>query len=125
MPPKLKKCKFIISIQNTHDKCFWYYIFFPFIVNHSNDPIRYINIEENVDNDHGLKFNFNCVNFPSKIHDVDYFKSLNSPVFINIFGYEKGIYPTKIVDHEKEYYTDNRTDTNHFVYIKDLNSVIR
>lgn len=95
-----------------------------------NDPNKYVNIKETGFNKYGFKFNFSGINFLCTSHNIEYLKRINNNFLINIFEYEKCIYPITIVDYENEFFNsllyiiDNWTDIAHFVYIKDFDSVI-
>ena len=49
-------------------------------------------------NGHGLKF-------PVNLSDINKFENHNSSTYVNVFGYEKAVYPLRISEHnyKREY----------------------
>ncbi len=130
LPAPFHKSRFIINVQNTDDRCFFYCIYSRFLSHHTSDPSCYNNIEKYVLEKYKVSFSWDMIEFPTSINHIAKFCNLNPSVSINVFGLEdKKIYPIRITDIEKTYHYDllylTDGDNSHYCSITNFASLIR
>ena len=91
LPKHLQTKKAIINVQNKNDnQCFKWAItsaIYP-VEKNTERLTKYVENSKNL--------NWDGINFPASLRDVDKFEKLNPTVTVNVFGYEKDIYPLRI-----------------------------
>ena len=97
LPPKLAKKKAIINLKNKDDHCF------KWCVTRALHPL-----EKNSERitqelkEQSLKFNWNNITFPVDLKAIDRFERQNATISVNVFGYEREVYPLRISKHKHE-----------------------
>ena len=125
LPKFLAAKKAIINRNNENDECFKWAI------------IRALNSvkihPERIDKklrETSKTLNWEKLKFPVKFSDINKFEEHNSSISVNVFGYEKLVYPLRISEHNyKRESTVNHLlisdDTNqHFCWIKDISQLL-
>ena len=91
LPKVLQSKGAIINVLNKKDnECFKWAVtsaLYP-AEKHPERQTKYIENSE--------KFNWDGINFPASFKDIDNFEKLNPSVSVNVFGYEKEVYPLRI-----------------------------
>ena len=117
LPKTLQSKKAIINVQNKQDnQCFKWAIasaIYPVEIN-SNRLTKYV--------DNSKKFNWDGINFPASLRDVDIFEKLNPTFTVNVFGYEKEVYPLRISNKANDNTVNllliSEGENKHFCWIK-------
>ena len=120
LPAFLTAKKAIINHINEHDKCFKWAV------------TRALNqVEKNSERiDRKLRETSNTLNFPVNLSDINKFEYHNSSISVNVFGYDKLVYPLRISKHNyKREGTVNilliSDDTKqHYCWIKDISKLL-
>ena len=91
LPKNLQSKKAIVNVKNTRDnECFKWAVtsaIYPVEINST----RVTKFVEN-----SMKFDWSGINFPASLKDVDKFERQNTSISINVFGYQKEVYPLRI-----------------------------
>ena len=125
LPAFLAAKKAIINLKNEDDECL------KWAITRALNPVE--NYPERIDRKHretskivsweGLKFSVN-------LSDINKFENHNSSISVNVFGYEKLVYPLRISEHHyKRESTVNllliSDDTKqHYCWIKDISKLL-
>ena len=117
--------KAIINLKNENDECFKWAITRALnpVENHPECIDRELRETSKVLNWRGLKF-------PVNFSDINKFENHNSSISVNVFGYEKLIYPLRINKHNyKRESTVNLllisdNTKQHYCWIKDISKVL-
>lgn len=122
LPKTIKDKKACINVKNKDNQCFMYAMLAKFVKRNPQLPSNQYSLLES-------KYNFNCIQYPTRLKDISIFEKVNN-VSINIFGLHKRdqVYPLKICksrlrDH-RNLLILNKNNQYHFVYIKSLNRLI-
>ena len=94
LPAFLAAQKVIINLKNEDDECFiWAFT-------RSLNPVE--NHPERSDTKHretSMVFNWEGLKFPVNLSDINKSENHNSSIAVNVFGYEKLVYPLRIRKH--------------------------
>ncbi|XP_073999570.1 uncharacterized protein [Rhodnius prolixus] len=122
LPPHIANKKAVINVQNTDDRCFKYAILSRLVEKDPQRVSKYKNLEHS--------YNFDCISFPTPLHEVKKFEKYNN-ISVNVFALgEKGnVYPLKVVKQEKEDHRDLLLLTlengrSHYTYISDFDRLV-
>ena len=125
LPKFLAAKKKIINLKNEDDKCF------KWAVTRALNPVE--NHPERIDSElreTSKVHNWRGLKFPVNLSDINKFENHNSSISVNVFGYEKLIYPLGISKHHyKRESTVNllliSDDTiQHYCCIKDISKLL-
>lgn len=125
LPPKIKNTKSCINVHNYDNECFKYAMLSKYVKNHTkilHPNARY--------QQYSNKYNFNGLQYPVSIKDIECFERKNPRVTVNVFSLDdkNNVYPLKVVKVEKLDHTDllllKKGDISHYVYINDFNRLL-
>ena len=117
--------KAIINLKNEHDECF------KWAITRALNPVG--KNSERIDKklrETSKDLNREGMKFPVNLSDINKFKNHNSSISVNVFGYEKLVYPLRISEHNyKREGTVNHLlisdDTKqHYCWIKDISKLL-
>ena len=123
LPKHLQTKKAIINVQNKNDnQCFKWAItsaIYP-VEKNTERLTKYVENSKN--------FNWDGINFPASLRDVDKFEKLNPTVTVNVFGYEKDIYPLRISKKANPSTVNllliSEGENQHFTWIKAMSRLL-
>ena len=97
LPKVLQLKRAIINVKNTKDnECFKWAVTSAIYPSKENAE----RLSKYVEN--SMKFDWSGINFPASLGDVDKFERQNPSVSINVFGYEREVYPLRISKRANE-----------------------
>ena len=126
LPEELRNSKKgLINLKNEDDKCFlWCH------VRHLNPSKHHPERITTLDREFAKKLDYSGTTFPVTIKQISQIERQNR-IDINVFGYDKSVYPIRISkekyeDHLDLLYIEKESETKraHYVYIKDFNSLM-
>jgi len=86
---------------------------------------------EKVDDDlieQAKELNWKGINFPASWKDINKFETNNPTISVNVFGYEKDVYPLNISNYKRETEVNllliDNGEKQHYCLIKDINSLL-
>ena len=123
LPKILRSKKAIINVQNKHDnECLKWSIasaLFP-VEKHSERVTEYL--------ENAKKLNWDGIEFPASLKDVDKFERLNPFISVNVFGYEKEVYPLRISKRANDKTVNllliSDEVTRHYAWIKSMSRLL-
>ena len=91
LPKTLQKKKAVINVQNKQDnECF------KWAMTSAIYPVEKNSTRVNKYVDNYKKFNWDGIEFPASLRDIEHFEKLNPPVSVNVFSYEQEVFPLRI-----------------------------
>lgn len=127
LPAKIKDTKSCINVQNNDNECFRYSMLAKFLVHEGvQHPERPNRIYQELNG----RYNFNVLNYPVSLTDIERFERHNPGVSVNVFGLDtrNNVYPLKVVSRELADHTDllllTDDTVSHYVYIKNFTRLI-
>ena len=94
LPKFLAEKKAIISLTNEDDECFKY------AITRALNPVE--KTSERIDKklrETSKDLNWDGLKFPINLSDINQFENHNSSISVNVFRYEKLVYPLRISEH--------------------------
>ena len=117
LPAELAKKKAIINMKNSDDKCFTWSVLRALHPKEKH-PER---IDEELTNKEG-GLNMRGIEYPVTLKAIDKFEGQNASISINVFGYEREVYPLRISETNHETGVDllliSEGDIQHYCWIK-------
>ena len=98
LPTFLAAKKAIINLRNEDDECFKWTITRALNPVEKNSERSDKNLRET-----SKTLNWEGLNFPVNLSDINKFENHNSSISVNVFGYEKLVYPLRISKHNYEH----------------------
>ena len=123
LPKVLQSKGAIINVLNKKDnECFKWAVtsaLYP-AEKHPERQTKYIENSE--------KFNWDGINFPASFKDIDNFEKLNPSVSVNVFGYEKEVYPLRITKRANDKTINllliSERENQHYCWIKNMSRLL-
>ena len=123
LPKSLQSKRAIVNVNNKKDnECFKWAItsaIYPAEA-HSERLKQYV--------ENSKKFDWTGINFPASFRDVDKFEKLNPNVTVNIFGYEKEVYPLRISKRANDKTINllliSEDENQHYCWIKNMSRLL-
>ena len=123
LPKVLQSKGAIINVLNKKDnECFKWAVtsaLYP-AEKHPERQSKYIENSE--------KFNWDGINFPASFKDIDNFEKLNPSVSVNVFGYEKEVYPLRITKRANDKTINllliSERENQHYCWIKNMSRLL-
>ena len=123
LPKVLQSKGAIINVLNKKDnECFKWAVtsaLYP-AEKHPERQTKYIENSE--------KFNWDGINFPASFKDIDNFEKLNPSVSVNVFGYEKEVYPLRITKKANDKTVNllliSKGENQHYCWIKNMSRLL-
>ena len=122
LPKTLQFKKAIINVKNIKDECFKWAVtsaIYP-VEKNSTRLSKYV--------ENSKKFDWSDINFPASLRDVDKFERQNPSVSINVFGYEKEVYPLRISKRANEETVNllliSEGENQHYCWIKNISRLL-
>ena len=124
LPKVLANKKAIINVQNVNDnECFKWAItsaIYPVASGSANRVVKY--------RENSKKFDWDGISFPTTLREIDKFERQNSTVSVNVFGYEKEVYPLRISkrgdDKTVNLMLISDGEKQHFCWIKNMSRLL-
>ena len=125
LPKVLQSKGAIINVLNKKDnECFKWAVtsaLYPAAAEkHPERQTKYIENSE--------KFNWDGINFPASFKDIDNFEKLNPSVSVNVFGYEKEVYPLRITKRANDKTINllliSERENQHYCWIKNMSRLL-
>ena len=73
-------------------------------------------------------FNWDGINFPASLRDVDKFEKQNPSISVNVFGYEKDVYPLRITKNANPDTVNllliSEGENQHFTWVKNVSRLL-
>ena len=94
LPKFLAAKKAIVNLKNEADECF------KWVITRALNPVE--KNSERIDKKLREKsevLNWDSLKFPVNLSDINKFENHNSSISVNVFGYEKLVYPLRISKH--------------------------
>ena len=74
------------------------------------------------------KFNWDGINFPASLRDIDKFEKQNPSISVNVFGYEKDVYPLRITKNANPDTVNllliSEGENQHFTWVKNVSRLL-
>ena len=122
LPGKLAEKKAIINVKNENDnECFKWAVTSAVFPKEKNAERLSKQMREDSE-----KFDWTGIEFPVSLKQIDKFENQNSYA-INLFGYEKVVYPLRISKRDKQVINlilIANEETNHFCWIKNMSRLL-
>ena len=94
LPKFLAAKKAIINLKNEDDECF------KWAITRALNPVeKTLNVLIKKLREKSEVLNWDGLKFPVNLSDIDKFENHNSLISVNVFGYEKLVYPLRISKH--------------------------
>ena len=113
LPPRT-----VVNVQNEDNRCFEWAVLsamYP-VEKNPQRPSKYLT--------HLNELNFDKIAFPVKVTDIDRFERQNLTISVNVFGWNKGLYPIHISNNIRDHNVDLLMladgENQHYVWIKNL-----
>lgn len=125
LPKKIQNTKSCINVHNYDNQCFKYAMLCKFVKNETDVLQPNAKYQQ-----YSNKYNFNGLQYPVSLKDVESFERKNPTVTVNVFGLDdrNNVYPLKVVKVEKLDHTDllliKKGNISHYVYIKNFNRLM-
>ena len=123
LPAKLAKKKAIINMKNSDDKCFTWSVLRALHPKEEH-PER---IDEELTNKEG-GLNMRGIEYPVTLKAIDKFEGQNASISVNVFGYEREVYPLRISKTNHETVVDllliSEGDIQHYCWIKNKSRLL-
>ena len=122
LPSKLYMKKAIINVQNDNDhECFKWAVTSAVFPQKKNAERLSKRMREDSE-----KFDWSGIEFPVSLKQIDKFEN-NNPYAINVFGYERVVYPLRISKRDKQVINlllIANEENNHFCWIKNMSRLL-
>ena len=123
LPKVLENKKAIINVQNLKDnECFKWAITSAIYPAESSGKrvTKYI--------ENSKKFNWEGISFPTSLREIDTFEKQNPSISVNVFGYEKEVYPLRISKRADAKTVNliliSNEENHHYCYIKNMSRLL-
>ena len=118
--PKYIPPRTVINVKNEDNRCFeWAILSAIYPVDHGQNPDRTTKYRTHLN-----KLDFTGIKFPVKVTDIDKFERQNLAVSVNVFGWNKGLYPIRVSNQNRVHNVDllllSNEENQHYVWIKNL-----
>ena len=123
LPKVLQSKGAIINVLNKKDnECFKWAVtsaLYP-AEKHPERQTKYI--------ENSKKFNWDGINFPASFKDIDKFEKQNPSISVNVFGYEKEVYPLRITKRANDKTINllliSERENQHYCWIKNMSRLL-
>ena len=123
LPKHLQTKRAIINVQNKNDNQCFKWAITSAIYPVEKDTQRLTKYVEN-----SKKFNWDGINFPASLRDVDKFEKQNPSISVNVFGYEKDVYPLRITKNANPDTVNllliSEGENQHFTWVKNVSRLL-
>ena len=124
LPKVLQSKKAIVNVKNEEDnECFKWSITTAIYTAKDHPENISKQLKENSE-----KFNWDGINFPASFKDIDNFEKLNPSVSVNVFGYEKEVYPLRITKRANDKTINllliSERENQHYCWIKNMSRLL-
>ena len=123
LPPALQKKKALINMKNEDDMCF------KWCLARAGNPVE-IHPERITAKlrEQAEKLKCEGCKFPMAVNKIKLFESRNPQISVNVFGWNGGVFPLKVVREEKECHVDllllKKEFKSHFVLVKNFSRLL-
>ena len=123
LPKTLQKKKAVINVQNKQDnECF------KWAMTSAIYPVEKNSTRVNKYVENSEKFNWDGINFPASFKDIDKFEKQNPSISINVFSYEKEVYPLRISKRANDKTVNllliSERENQHYCWIKNMSRLL-
>ena len=123
LPKTLQKKKAIINVQNKRDnECF------KWAMTSAVYPVEKNSTRVNKYVENSKNFNWDGIEFPASLRDIEHFEKLNPSVSVNVFGYEKEVYPLRISKRANDKTVNllliSDRENQHYCWIKNMSRLL-
>ena len=126
LPKEIKTKKFVINVKNKNNRCFEYAI----LSAQQHDKIKDSHQRPSKYREHLNKLNFNGIEFPVSLKDIDKFEKQNPEIGVNVFGYNKDVHTLRLNKTDPQNAIDlllitDGEEKQHYCWIKNFSKLVR